>query len=325
MVETVRGQVSGEALGRTLMHEHIFVSDHELEQTFPTAYALDVDAQVAHAAKRVVLLAEVGFTTLVDLTVLGLGRKIKLIQRVAELTTVNIIVATGAYVLRDLPHPLQLRGPGRTMFGGTEPMVELFVNDITCGIAGTGVKAAILKCATDRFGLTKDVERTLRATARAQLATGVPISTHTNAAKKVGLDQQRVFAEEGVDLRRVVIGHSGDSDDLDYLMALLEGGSYLGMDRFGLDYFLTLEKRIQVVAELCARGFADRLVLSHDSCCANIAYSAQEIGRMVPDHDLTLIYREVLPGLRRHGVSEEQIQLMLVENPRRILSPDSAG
>ena len=124
------------------------------------------------------------------------------------------------------------------------PMVEMFVRDITEGIAGTGVKAAILKCATDEPGLTPGVERVLRAVAVAHRATGVPISTHTHARTRRGLEQQRVFAEEGVDLGRVIIGHSGDTTDLDYLKELIAAGSYIGMDRFGLDNILGFEHRV---------------------------------------------------------------------------------
>src|SRR5215467_553844 len=117
-------------------------------------------------------------------------------------------------------------------------MVEMFVRDIREGIADTGIKAGILKCATDEPGVTKDVERILRATAQAHRRTGVPISTHTHAQRRVGLDQQRIFREEGVDLSRVDIGHSGDTTDLDYLEKLIAAGSYIGMDRFGIDTIL---------------------------------------------------------------------------------------
>jgi phosphotriesterase-related protein len=105
---------------------------------------------------------------------------------------------------------------------------------ITQGIGTSGVKAAIIKCATDTAGVTPVIETILRASARAQKATGVPISTHTWAAGRTGLAQQAIFAQEGVDLRRVIIGHSGDSEDLDYLRGLMERGSTIGMDRFGL-------------------------------------------------------------------------------------------
>jgi phosphotriesterase-related protein len=92
------------------------------------------------------------------------------------------------------------------------------------------VKVGILKCATAEPGVTPDIELILRATARAHRRTGVAIATHTNAARKVGLDQQRIFREEGVDLSRVVIGHSGDTTDVPYLEELIGNGSSIATD-----------------------------------------------------------------------------------------------
>ena len=118
---------------------------------------------------------------------------------------------------------------------GSDPMVNLFVKDISEGIAGTGIKAAVIKCATDRPGITPGVERVLRACAQTHRATGAPITTHTARRVRRGLEQQEIFKSEGVDLTRVVIGHSGDTDDLGYLEELIANGSILGMDRFGID------------------------------------------------------------------------------------------
>src|SRR5207253_1690548 len=124
------------------------------------------------------------------------------------------------YTFNELPHYWGGRGPG-TGPNGTDPMVELFVRDIVEGIAGTGIKAAIIKCATDRPGVTPAVERVLRACAVTHRRTGAPITTHTLAAARRGLEQQAIFKSEGVDLSRVVIGHSGDTDDLGYLEELI--------------------------------------------------------------------------------------------------------
>jgi phosphotriesterase-related protein len=325
MVATARGQVPGERLGRVLMHEHLVVGDHELAAAWPRVYRWDRDRVVEEAVRRLQGAAEAGVDTIVDVTVMGLGRDIDLIARIAQRSPVAVVVATGAYVERDLPAPLQLRGPGRTAFGGPEPLVGHFVSDIRDGIADSGIRAGIIKCATERHGLTKHVDRVLRAAAQASLETGVAITTHTNARARVGLDQQRVFAEEGVDPARVVIGHCGDTDDLDYLRALLDGGTYLGMDRFGLDYFLPTERRVAVVARLCAEGHAGRLVLSQDSVCGHIAYTAEEMGRLAPRSSLRHVLLDVVPALSDAGVTAEQIDRMLIHNPRAILDGGSAA
>ena len=202
---------------------------------------------------------------------------------------------------------------------GSDPMVDMFVRDITEGIADTGIKAGVIKCATDRPGVTPDVERVLRACARTHLETGCPITTHTHAQTKRGLEQQAIFKEEGVDLEQVVIGHSGDSDDLDYLLELIDNGSYLGMDRFGIDGYLPTAERVAVVAELCRRGYADRLVLSHDASCY-LDWIPGELPPSGMEHwNYLHISTDVLPALRASGVDERQIDTMLVDNPRRFL------
>ena len=116
---------------------------------------------------------------------------------------------------------------------GVDAVADLFIRDITQGIGTSGVKVAIIKCATDTAGVTPVIENILRASARAQKATGVPISTHTWAAGRTGLAQQAIFAQEGVDLGRVIIGHSGDSDDLGYLRGLMERGVLMSITGLG--------------------------------------------------------------------------------------------
>jgi phosphotriesterase-related protein len=192
----------------------------------------------------------------------------------------------------------------------------MFVGDITEGIAGTGVRAAILKCATDEQGVTPDVELVLRSVAHAQRATGVPISTHTHARTKRGLEQQDVFESEGVDLSRVVIGHSGDTTDLAYLEEIMRRGSFIGMDRFGIDPILSFDDRVATVATLCERGHADQMVLSHDAAC--FIDLSPNIRTHLPNSHYLHISRDVIPALEKHGVSQGQIDQMLITNPRRI-------
>jgi phosphotriesterase-related protein len=321
-VNTVRGPLDTGRLGVTLMHEHVFVLSTEIMQNFPGSWG-DEEQRVADAVSRLSELKARGVDTIVDLTVIGLGRYIPRIQRVNEQTSINIVVATGVYTYNDVPMYFHFQGPG-TELGGPEMMVDMFVSDIAEGIAGTGVKAAILKCATDEPGITRGVERVLRAVPEAHRRTGVPISTHTHAGTRRGLDQQRIFAEEGVDLSRVVIGHSGDTTDIDYLEALIANGSYIGMDRFGIDVLLPFEDRVATVARLCERGHANRMVLSHDAACFNDWLPEAALPVVIPNWHYLHIHNDVIPALKERGVTEEQLNQMLVENPRNIFEKQGA-
>lgn len=313
-VNTVKGALNTEQLGVTLMHEHVFVLSAEIMQNFPEPWG-DEDKRVTDAIARLNELKSRGVDTIVDLTVIGLGRYIPRIQRVAAQTELNIVVATGVYTYNDVPMYFHFQGPG-TELGGPEFMADMFVRDIEEGIAGTGVRAAILKCATDQPGVTPGVERVLRAVAQAHRRTGVPISTHTHAHTERGLEQQRIFEEEGVDLSRVVIGHSGDTTDIAYLEKLIANGSYIGMDRFGIDVLLPFEDRVNTVTKMCELGHAGKMVLSHDAACFNDWLPEAALPSVLPNWHFLHIHNDVIPALKERGVTEEQINTMLVDNPR---------
>lgn len=318
MPETVRGPV-GE-LGATLMHEHVFGLSPEILWNWPDIpEKWDLEQRAREAAAKLDDLRAEGIDTIVDLTVIGLGRYVPAVQRVAELTSVNIVAATGLYTYDALPPYFGNRGPG-SLFGGPDRLAEFFVRDIVHGIGRTGVKAGMLKCATDHDGMTKGTERVFRAVAEAHLETGVPVTTHSHSASKGGLAQQRLLGELGVDLTRVVIGHAGDSTDVAYLEELAANGSYLGMDRFGIETISPFEDRVSIVATMCERGHAGQMVLSHDSYCFNDRFDADVVRQRHPNYHLLHIPRDVLPELRKRGVTEEQIHQMLVDNPRRIFS-----
>jgi phosphotriesterase-related protein len=314
-VNTVLGSIDGSRLGRTLMHEHIFVLSPEIEKT---ADKWDEAAQQARAVSKLRELKAHGIDTLVDLTVVGLGRSIPRVAAIAaEVPEINVVAATGVYTYNEVPMYFHFRGPG-TILGGPEPMVDLFVREIEEGIGETGVRAGILKCASDRPGITPGVERVLRAVARAHRSTGVPITTHTPTPPEPwGLEQQRIFREEGVDLARVVIGHSGGTVNTAYHLELIENGSYLGFDHFGLPG-ITLEDRVDAVARLCTRGYADRIVLSHDAMCF-VDWFPRSIMDASQHWRWTYISEEVLPAMRARGISDDDVRRMLVDNPRRIL------
>jgi phosphotriesterase-related protein len=325
-VQTVKGPVDTAELGQTLMHEHVFVLTADMQQNYPEEWGSE-DERVADAVGKLQALAAVGVRTIVDPTVVGLGRYIPRIQRIAEQVDLNIVVATGCYTYDDVPFFFHHRGPALNAAVGAEvpdPMVDLFVRDVEEGIAGTGVRAAFLKCAIDAPGLTPGVERVMRAVAKAHQRTGVPITVHTHPGSQSGLVVQRVFGEEGVDPGRVVLGHSGDTTDADHLSALADAGFVLGMDRFGLNAGTSFEARADIVVELCRRGYAGSLVLSQDAACY-IDWIDPGVRPLLTQWHYLHIHDEVLPYLREHGVTEAQITAMLIDNPRRYFARDTAA
>ncbi len=319
-VQTVRGPIDTADLGRTYMHEHVFVLTPDVQQNYPDEWG-DEDARVADAVAKLSELSATGVRTIVDPTVIGLGRYIPRIQRVAaQVPDLNIVVATGCYIYENVPFFFHHRGPALQL-DLPDPMVEMFVGDITDGIAGTGVRAAFLKCAIDEPGLTKGVERVMRAVANAHHQTGAPITVHTHPDTRTGLEVKRVMCdEERVHPERIVLGHSGDSADVDHLSELADAGFILGMDRFGINLATTAEARADTVVEMCRRGYAERMVLSHDASCY-IDWIDPNVLGLLPQWHYLHLEQDVLPYLREHGVTDGQIDTMLVDNPRRYFEP----
>lgn len=316
-VETFRGPVDGALLGSTLIHEHVFVRNPELEVNLAD-YEWDPDSAVDTAVAGLEELFELGVRTVVDLTVPGLGRDVALVARVAERTRVHLVAATGWYTSNVLPVYFRFHGPGLTI-DGPDPLVELFLRDIREGIAGTGVRAGMIKVMTDVEGFTPDVIRVMAAAATTHGETGVAIATHSHPASRNGLEQQVFLVERGVAPDRVVVGHCGDTTDLAYLTEIMDRGSTIGMDRFGMEHVLPDTDRVRTVAALVEAGYADRMVLSHDAAFYSHVTPPAWRAVAAPRWRMDTIHRLVIPMLREAGVGDASLRTMLEDNPRRLL------
>ena len=313
MINSVLGPLNTDNLGFTLSHEHILVSSAGIKDTYPEF----IDRQGILEA-GVIALSEAfseGVRAIVDVSTMDLGRDIRLMEEVSRRSGVQVIAATGTW--RDIP---------RAFWGATPDIIApLYILEIEVGIEGTGIKAGVIKVANDVGGVTEQGEIILRAAARAHKHTGLPISTHTWAPERVGEQQVRIFEDEGVDLNRVYIGHSNDTTDTEYLLGLLRKGVWIGLDRFpggttpGTPDW---EGRTRVVKELIDAGYSHRLMLSHDTgvYMAIASREANEQRRLNNPDGYLFITRRVLPRLRELGVTEEAIQQMMVENPRRFFA-----
>lgn len=318
-VQTFNGPVDVADLGTTLIHEHVFVGDTELDLNFPHP-EWDESALVDAAVAGLEQLWGLGIHTVVDLTVLGLGRDVARVARVAGRTRVNLVASTGYYTADVLPPYFHAHGPG-LLVDGPDPLVEYFIRDIEEGIAGTGVRAAMLKVVADRPGLTPDVERVMTAAAVAHQHTGVPITTHTHAGSQNGRDQVAFLTAHGVEAERLIIGHCGDSEDLDYLRELMDSGATIGMDRFGMEHVLPDDRRVHTVLELLRLGFGEKMVLSHDAAFFSRVTPPSWRSRHAPNWHLENIPRRIVPELLAGGATEQDVHQMLVLNPARLLAP----
>src|SRR5271157_5345167 len=315
-VETVQGTVAAEELGVVLVHEHVRFRDEAVAAEWPDRY--DEAAELEAALEAVAAAKSRGVQTIVDPTAMFGGRDVNFMKRVADETGVRIIACTGIYSYDYLPHYFENRD--------VDVMADHFVEDIERGVQGTAIRAAFLKCAADAPGVTEHVEKIHRAVARASVQTGAPIMAHSMPAVRTGPSQVAIFLEEGVDPARVQIAHCGDSDDIGYIEGLLSSGVYVGLDRYGLEMYMPIDKRNATAAELLRRGHAERLMISQDYC-ATIDWFPPEAAETFAAHgairnwSMTLVFDEVVPALREQAVLDDELfQTVFVENPKRWLS-----
>jgi len=309
-VNTVLGPVDTSELGFTLSHEHLATNAAGILKTFPEL--VDRAGVIEQANATLKEASREGLRTIIDVTTIDLGRDVEMMREVSRTTGVNIIAATGNHLavprlFADLP---------------PEVIADLYVREIEVGIEGTGIKAGIIKVASDEGGVTRPQEIVLRPAGQASVRTGTPISTHTWSPDRVGEEQVRILQDEGVDMDKVYIGHSNDDMDMAYLLGLLKKGVWLGLDRFpggrrpGTPYW---EERTQLAKQLIDAGYTDRIMLSHDHSVPKARYGVavqEERIKYNPD-GYNFITRNVLPRLREMGVSDDAINQIMVENPRR--------
>ncbi len=312
-VETVNGPIDVEELGRTLIHEHFRTTDEAMRAQFPHLY--DEEAEWAAAMADAHAVKGHGIRTVVDPAAMYLNRDAAFSRRVADEAGIQVVLATGIYTYDHLPQGLLSRDE--------DAIADIFVHEIENGIQGTGIKPAFIKCAADEPGVTPNVEKVHRAAARASNRTGRPIMAHSRPASGTGPEQMRIFAEEGVDPTKIQMAHTGDTDDLEYIEQLLETGCWVGLDRYGIDIYLPTPNRNATTLALLERGYADRMFISQDYC-SSIDWFPPEVqeylkANEVPDWSMTFLFDSVIPELKERGMTDDQLEQMMVDNPKRWL------
>ena len=316
-INSVLGPISPEQMGPTLMHEHMVLA-------YPgwDADALCENLELSELSKICAdafgEVKQYGVKTVVDASPNDLWRNVELDRAVAEKTGLNIICATGMYYEGE-GMPAYLKFRSQVMDIVTE-LYETFMQEITVGIGKTGIKAGVIKVATSHGVITPYEEKVIRAAAKAQKETGVPIITHTQQGT-MGAEQAALIIGEGVDAKKIVIGHMCGNSSMEYQMSVIDKGVNVGFDRWGIDFIYPDNLRKATVLGLLGLGFADRIVLSQD-CNAKILgrpfVMPDFIQALIANWSYTHIFKNIIPQLKQAGVTDAQVGQMLVENPRRI-------
>jgi phosphotriesterase-related protein len=307
IISSVLGPLDTSKLGITLAHEHILSSNAGIPQNFPEFLE---DGYMDHIFDGLNKAKEGGIQTVVDATTLDLGRDVNVLAEASRRTGVNIIACTGWWTEK----PRFISG------ASVERLAKGFIRDVEKGIEGTNIRAGVLKGASDILGVLPGEEIVLRAVARAQRQTDLPIMLHSYSPGQVGRRQIAILKEEGVPLNRVKLDHSNDTTDLEYLLWILDQGCFLGLDRYPGQVPSPLA-RTKILKALIDAGFAGRVCVSHDWSLARHVAGDSNIGtperrqKMNP-HGYLYIKNVVFPQLLEMGVSQKVIDSLLVDGPR---------
>jgi phosphotriesterase-related protein len=309
-VETVLGPIAPADLGFTLPHEHTQIALWHVRDRWDY-WQLTRDEPLI--LEELAAYRASGGDGIVDLTLDGVGRDPRWLTGLARASGLHVVMGCGWY--REAYYPPETRIDRRSV----DDLADDLVREATDGVAGTGVRPGIIgEIGTDKPWVSALEERVHRAAARAARRTGLAITTH-GVLSPVGLDQLRIFEEEGLDPIRIVIGHADSYPHLEHHLAILERGASVQFDFLGMSF--TPQERhgedrlVGLLCDLLARGHAERILLSQDVC--HDAQLTRHGG-----NGYTYIARSFLPRLRDAGVSDTEIETMTTTNPRRLLTID---
>ena len=299
-IHTVLGEIEPADLGRTLMHEHIICDIYRV-----TGRLNELLNDEALAVAELKLLRQAGGSALVEATTPDMGRDPAALRRVAEQTGLHIIMGCGWY--RQPYYPPEIDKLA------TNQLADIMIAELSEGLRGTGIRAGII----GEIGVNLDYasaqeERVLRAAARAQKATGAPLTTHASMYP-VGLAQLDILRDEGVDMSRVIIGHCDTYLEQGYHLAILEAGAYVQFDTVGRNHMNPDARRAEALVELLRLGWREQLLLSSDRCFRS---DLRAFGGVGYAHVFTTFF----DMLRAEGLDDATLDIITIENPRRALA-----
>ena len=321
MVNTVLGPVATDQLGKTLMHEHFFFG-------FPgyignSLYVKDREEVIIAGLEFAAKVKMHGVQTIVDPTPNECGRDPELLKEISERSELNIICGTG-YYYENQSAPAYFRNKLKSG-QAEEEIYELFMGEVTDGIGRTGVKPGIIKLASGKGCISPLEEVFFRIAAKVQRETGITIITHTQEGT-MGPEQADLLISEGADPNRILIGHMCGNTDINYHIRTLEKGVYVGFDRFGFQVNGRSgtpmdSARVEVLHELIKNGYENKVMKSHDTVNVFLGkpiVRSAEAKRLLENWHGSHIFENIIPTLQTSGVTDKQIQTILVDNPRRI-------
>jgi len=320
-IQTVLGPISPEDLGITLVHEHLAVGY--------SGWDCDLLARPYNREKIVKLCLRAlepaksyGVNSIIDATPLDLNRDVEIMKEVSAKMQMNIVCSTGRYTEEEGKWAY-FRGRSRNKIGDVRTeLYEGFMKEISDGIGRSGIRPGVIKVATGLDSISPLEEATLRAAARAGQETGIPVITHTENGT-MGPEQASLLIGEGMNPKRIMIGHMCGNPSVQYQMNVLSKGVNISFDRFGIETFVPDKVRTSMLVGLLGVGYTGCIMMSHDFMCCVSGRGGklpEEIAQKTANWSLTHIFQNIIPALKKAGITDDQIRMMTVDNPRRLFS-----
>jgi len=318
-VNTVLGPRRPSELGKTLVHEHVLIGypGWFMDARMPPFIRAEAMDRAVDAFQQ---LRAYGVTTVVDPCPMDLGRDVTFNAEVSQRSGVTLISTTGGYfeaeaITFTFKH-----------FDVNE-IADIYQKEIEDGVGNSGIKPGLIKIATGDGAVSEYERKLLTAAAKVAKITGVPLLSHTQNCS-CGHEQIDIVTGEGNGAHRLLVGHSCGRDDHPYQKSLAERGAYVGFDRFGILIFNSDENRMKNLKQMIDAGHRDSLLVSHDkvNCwmggIPNVG-SPEQVKDILPNWKMTHLFENIFPQLREMGVSQEDLDHIVTENPRRYFAGDS--
>ena len=322
MIQTVLDPIRFDELGVCLPHEHIWCDQRLcprvdlLGATRSTATYMRLD-NFEQMRAELIAFREAGGNSIVEVTCDGWGRELDVLARLSEASGVHIIATAGFYIEPCMPQFVAELS--------VDALADHITQELTVGVGGSQRRCGVVKSAIHRSHIEGIEERVLRAVAVAQKRTGVAITTHTTGSRRqevpggtVGLQQLAILKEMGVGPSRLIVGHVDERPDIDVLSGLADEGCYIQFDVIGKEHWLLDQTRAELVHALIERGYVRQVLISHDR---NRDHEMRFGGGSGYCH----IFESFLPRLRKLGVTDEEIEALMVENPARVFRLEGRG
>jgi phosphotriesterase-related protein len=320
-INTVLGPIAPDRLGVTLAHEHI-ISGYPGWECDPLSRPYDRDKMVKVCLRVLEPVKAYGVNSIIDATPIDLSRDVDAVKEVSEKLQLNIVCATGRYMESEGKWSY-LRMRSASKIGDMkQELYEGFMQEITNGIGPSAIKPGIIKVATGLHSISPREDAALRAAAQASKETGIPIITHTESGT-MGPEQADLLLGEGVKPQNIMIGHMCGNSSMRYQLDVLNKGVNIAFDRFGLDIFMPDKVRVATLMGLLGSGHANRIMMSQDFTACGYGRGGvlpEEERQKTPNWSFTNIFQNIIPALKQGGISDQQIKMMTVDNPRRLLS-----